>query len=139
MSEVDELEAIRSKKLEEMMERFSKGREPTGGEVISSPVAITDTSFDETIRKHPLVVIDCWAVWCRPCQMIAPVVDAMAKDYAGRIVFGKLNVDENPVISRQYRIMSIPVLLIFKEGVLVDQIIGAMPRAALEPRIRKYL
>jgi len=139
MSEVDELEAIRSKKLEELMKRFSENTESKKEEFISSPVTITDSSFDETIRKHLLVVVDCWAVWCKPCQIIAPVIDAMAKDYAGKIVFGKLNVDENPMISRQYRIMSIPALLIFKNGVLVDKIIGAVPRTSMEPKIRKYL
>ncbi|MHC1564968.1 MAG: thioredoxin [Candidatus Syntropharchaeales archaeon] len=133
MSDEDELEAIKKRKLEEMMRKT----EPE--EIISSPITITDASFEEIIKKHPLVVIDCWAAWCGPCMMIAPTIDAMARDYAGKIVFGKLNVDENPNTSRKYRIMSIPLLLIFKNGVHVDQIIGAVPREMIEQKIRRYL
>ncbi len=136
---MDELEQIRKKKLDEIMKRFSPGAASKTEEVTASPVRITDTNFDETVRKYPLVVIDCWATWCKPCQMIGPIIDAMAKDYAGKIVFGKLNVDENSLSSRRYKIMSIPALLIFKNGQLIDQIIGAMPRNMLEPKIKRYL
>ena len=139
MSEMDELEAIRMRKLEEMAKRFSPSGRSAREEVISATITVTDASLSEIIRKHPLVVVDCWATWCRPCQMIAPVIDEMARDYAGKIVFGKLNVDENPATSRQFRIMSIPALLVFKNGVLVDQIIGAAPRATLESRIKRYI
>ncbi|MHC1569752.1 MAG: thioredoxin [Candidatus Syntropharchaeales archaeon] len=134
MSDEDELEAIKKRKLEEMMRKTAEPEE-----IISSPITITDASFEEIIKKHPLVVIDCWAAWCGPCRMIAPTIDAMARDYAGKIVFGKLNVDENPNTSRKYRIMSIPLLLIFKNGVHVDQIIGAVPREMIEQKIRRYL
>ncbi|MCW7076448.1 MAG: thioredoxin [Candidatus Syntropharchaeales archaeon] len=134
MSDEDELEAIKKRKLEELMRKTAEPEE-----IISSPITITDASFEEIIKKHPLVVIDCWAAWCGPCRMIAPTIDAMARDYAGKIVFGKLNVDENPNTSRKYRIMSIPLLLIFKNGVHVDQIIGAVPREMIEQKIRRYL
>jgi len=134
MSDEDELEAIKKRKLEEMMRKTAEPEE-----IVSSPITITDASFEEIIKKHPLVVIDCWAAWCGPCRMIAPTIDAMARDYAGKIVFGKLNVDENPNTSRKYRIMSIPLLLIFKNGVHVDQIIGAVPREMIEQKIRRYL
>jgi len=130
----DELEEIKRRKLERMMEELTEREE-----VISSPITVTDSSFDGVIAKYPLVVIDCWATWCAPCRMIAPTIDAMAKDYAGRIVFGKLNVDENPIISRRYRIMSIPTLLIFKDGRLVDQIVGAVPREIIEQTLRRYM
>jgi thioredoxin 1 len=71
--------------------------------------------------------------------MVAPIIEEMAIDYVGRILFGKLNVDENPSVATQYRIMSIPTLLVFKHGQLVDQIFGAMPREMLEPRITRFL
>jgi thioredoxin 1 len=71
--------------------------------------------------------------------MIAPVVEEMARDYAGKILFGKLNVDENPDVAMQYQVMSIPTLLVFKNGQLIDRIVGAMPRQTLEPKITKYL
>ncbi|OFV68713.1 MAG: thioredoxin [Candidatus Syntrophoarchaeum caldarius] len=136
MSDADELERIKKRKLEAMMREATEREETT---VISSPIVITDANFNEMIKKYPLIVIDCWAAWCGPCRMISPTIDALAKDYAGRIVFGKLNVDENQVTARNYRIMSIPALLIFKNGVLVDQVIGALPREIIEQKIVKYL
>ncbi|RZB32240.1 MAG: thioredoxin 1 [Candidatus Argoarchaeum ethanivorans] len=123
---MDELEQIRKKKLDEMKKRFSPGTASKTEEATASPVRITDTNFDETVRKYPLVVIDCWATWCKPCQMIGPIIDAMAKDYAGKIVFGKLNVDENPRSSRKYGIMSIPALLVFKNGQLMEHHVPRM-------------
>lgn len=91
------------------------------------------------MKKYPNILIDCWASWCAPCQIIAPVLEDLAKDYAGKIVIGKLNVDENRDTAMKYKIMSIPTMLIFKNGELIDQQIGAMPREELEPIIRKYL
>ena len=102
------------------------------------PVEVTDVTFKEIIQKSSLVVVDCWAPWCGPCQMVTPVVEELARDYAGKILFGKLNVDENQTIATHYQIMSIPTLLVFKKGKLVDRIIGAMPRQMLEPKITRY-
>ena len=103
------------------------------------PIDVTDETFKETIQNNSLVVVDCWATWCAPCHMVAPVIKELAKDYAGKILFGKLNVDENRTIATQYQIMSIPTLLVFKNGKLVDRIIGAMPRHMLEPKITIHL
>ena len=105
----------------------------------SKPVEVTDATFKEIIQNHPLVVVDCWASWCGPCFMIAPIIEEMARDFAGKIVFGKLNVDENRGIPQKYQIMSIPTLLVFKNGTLVDRVIGAMPRQMLEPKITRHL
>ncbi|MGQ9543665.1 MAG: thioredoxin, partial [Candidatus Bathyarchaeia archaeon] len=80
-----------------------------------------------------------WAPWCGPCHMVAPIIEELARDYAGKILFGKLNVDENPKLSMQYEIMSIPTLLVFKNGKLMDRLIGAMPKQTLEPKITQYL
>jgi thioredoxin 1 len=82
-----------------------------------------------------MAVIDVWAPWCGPCRFVSLVVEEIARDYVGKISFGKLNVDQNRGIATQYGIMSIPTLLVFKNGKLVDRIIGAMPRERLEPRI----
>ena len=137
MNEPDlELEKIRQKKMQELMRGMS-GEEKTRWP--DEPINITDETFQETVQKYPLVVIDCWAPWCGPCRMVAPVIEEMANDYAGKIVFGKLIVDENKQTAMKYGIMSIPTLLIFKKGELVDQIAGAMPRQMLEPEITKYL
>ena len=135
-----ELERIKQAKLREMMKRvtsapFLEKRET----FLEKPVEITDATFKETIQKHSLVVVDCWAPWCGPCHMVAPIIEELARDYSEKILFGKLNVDENPEVSTRYGIMSIPTLLVFKNGRLVDRIIGAMPRRMLESRIARYL
>jgi thioredoxin 1 len=133
---MDEIEEIRKRKLREMEKRLAGDKT---GDYPSAPIVVSDSNLDRTLRKYPQVVIDCWAAWCAPCNMIAPVVEELARDYSGRIVFGKLDVDKNPGTARKYRIMSIPALLVFKDGGFVDQIIGAMPRQMLEARIKKLL
>lgn len=139
--EEDELKRIRLKKMRELMRRVYGGgvREKVEKPSINKPIEVTDRNFGEIIRSHPLVVIDCWAPWCPPCRIIAPIIEDLARDYAGKILFGKLNVDENHITPMRYQIMSIPTLLVFKNGRLVDRIIGAMPRRMLEPRITRHL
>lgn len=100
---------------------------------------LTDASFDAAVSGHALLVVDCWAVWCGPCRMVAPVIEELAKDYAGRATFGKLDVDKNPATARRFQIQSIPTILIFKNGRLVNQKLGALPRAMLEPAIAKHV
>ena len=123
---------IGKKKLKEMFER--EHRQQT-----EAPIVVTDTTLPQIIKEHPLVAIDCWAEWCGPCHMIAPIIEELARDYSGKIVFGKLNTDENRMSADKYNIMGIPTLLVFKNGNLVDQVVGAMPRQELEPKITKYL
>ena len=137
MEEDEELEKIRRKKMEELRERAKSVREKKS--TPNKPIELTDAKFKEIIQKHPLVVVDCWAVWCPPCFMIAPIIEELAREYSGRIFFGKLNVDENQKIATQYEIMSIPTLLVFKNGKLVDKIVGAMPKNILEPKITRHL
>ena len=100
---------------------------------------ITESNFDEVVKKYPLLVVDCWAEWCAPCKEVAPVIEELAEDYQGKITFGKLNVDYNPSAVARYQIMSIPTLLIFKNGKLVDQKVGAMPKRVLEPELVQYI
>lgn len=141
MDEQDiELERIREKRLKELIESQQSGdvREK-GQNWPTTPITVTDTTMPQIIRNYPLSVIDCWAPWCGPCQMVAPVVEELAKDYTGKIVFGKLNTDENRTSADKYNIMSIPTLLVFKNGKLVDQVVGAMPKDILEPMITKHL
>jgi thioredoxin 1 len=135
--ENEELERIKRAKLQEMMKGAIQKKQEKPA--LSKPVEVTDATFKETMQNHPLVVVDCWAPWCAPCFMVAPVIEEMARDYAGRILFGKLNVDENREVATQYQIMGIPTLLVFKNGKLVDRIVGAMPRQMLEPKITHYL
>lgn len=109
------------------------------GEYPSSPIKVTDDNFEEVIQRFPLVVVDCWAEWCGPCKMVAPVIAELAEDSQGKVVFGKLDVDENRKIATKYQIMSIPTLLVFKNGEVADQLVGAQPREALEPKITKHI
>jgi thioredoxin 1 len=135
MSELDE---IRQRKMQEMMKVADST--PSGGNGYpDSPVVVTDSDFDETVNKYPLVVVDCWAPWCGPCRMLSPTVDAMAKDYKGKVVFAKLNTDESIETASKFRIMSIPTLLYFKGGKLVDKSVGALPRPMLESQVKKHL
>ena len=138
MVEDKELEKIKLKKLREMLKRRTPDKEQKKT-ALNKPVDLTDETFAETVRSNPLVIVDCWAPWCAPCRMVAPIIEEMAGDYTGRILFGKLNVDESPQVAMQYQIMGIPTLLVFKNGKLVDRIVGAMPRQMLEPKITRYL
>jgi thioredoxin 1 len=109
------------------------------GEYPNGPVKLTDADLDQSVRRFPLVVVDCWAPWCGPCHMVAPVIAELARDYMGKIVFGKLNVDESPTTAMKYGIQSIPAMLVFQRGEMVDLIIGAQPREMLEPQVKRYL
>jgi len=136
----DELERIKRRKLEEMMKRVSQSKETKPSSSKSGkPVELTDSTFTSFVKENSLAVVDFWAPWCGPCRFVSPVIEDIAKDYVGIIAFGKLDVDQNPKIANQYGIVSIPTIMIFKNGERVDQIIGAMPRQRLEPRITVHL
>jgi len=100
---------------------------------------LTDNNFDEAVNNHRLLVVDCWAEWCAPCRMVAPVIEELATDYQGKVTFGKLDVDSNPSVATRYEIASIPTLLIFKNGQLLDQKVGALPKRILEPELAKHI
>jgi len=138
MEEDEELERIRERKLRQMMEKMRE-TEKKGKSALNKPIDVTDATFNEIINGHSLVVVDCWAPWCGPCQIVAPIIEELAGDYAGKILFGKLNVDENPETAMQFQVMGIPTLLVFKNGKLVDRIVGAMPKQVLEQKITRYL
>ncbi len=105
-----------------------------------TPVTVTDATFKEIVLNARLpIVLDCWAPWCGPCQMVGPVPDQLAKEWKGRALIGKLNVDENPRTAGLYRIESIPSLLIFENGKLRDQLIGAVPRREIIEKMRPFL
>ena len=117
-------------------------RESTGASPSATdrPVILTDANFDAIVLNSDVpVLVDFWAQWCGPCHMIAPTVEALAKEFSGRLLVGKLNVDENPRTASRYGIMSIPTLLVFKNGRVVDQIVGALPAPALRQRVMQHV
>jgi thioredoxin 1 len=100
----------------------------------------TSSNFNEVVlQSDKPVLVDFWAEWCGPCRMIGPMVDELSNEYAGKAVIGKLNVDENPDISMNYGVRSIPTLLIFKNGQLVDKIVGAVPKQNIASKIDAQL
>jgi thioredoxin 1 len=139
--EDEELERIKRRKIEEMMRSISTRPEEEKGSMktLGKPLDLTDFTFKKFVEENSVAVVDCWAPWCGPCRFVSPIIEELARDYIGKISFGKLNVDQNKKVATQYGIMSIPTLLVYKKGKLVDQIVGAMPRQMLEPRITKHL
>ncbi|MHC1586520.1 MAG: thioredoxin [Candidatus Hecatellaceae archaeon] len=105
----------------------------------SQPLTLTDENFSEVVSKYPLVLVDFWAPWCGPCRIIAPIIEQLASQYAGKVVFGKLNVDENPESAMKFMVAAIPTLILFKNGAEVERLIGAMPKQAIEAAIQKHL
>ncbi len=103
-------------------------------------VTLTDDNFKKEVLESDIpVLVDFWAEWCGPCQMIAPVIEEIAKEFEGKFKVGKLNVDENKQTAGNYNIMSIPALLIFKDGEVVDEMVGSMPKNEIVNHIKKFI
>jgi thioredoxin 1 len=111
-----------------------------GGSMAGATILkLTDADFDTQLKGQPLVVVDFWAEWCGPCKMIAPVLEELAGEYAGRMAVGKVDVDENRQTAAKFGIRSIPTLLFFKDGSRVDQVIGAHSKATIKAKIEQLL
>jgi thioredoxin 1 len=102
-------------------------------------VTLTDANFREIVSGEQPVLVDFWAPWCGPCRMIAPAIEQLAQEFQGKAVIGKLNVDENPMTAQQFRVMSIPMIMIFKDGQPVEQMVGVQPVQVLRQRLLKHL
>lgn len=131
LSELDELVKELSKKLEEKAKNVINPQDVT--------VTITDSNIDDILSKNNVVFIDCWAPWCAPCHLYEPIFKKIADKYKDKATFGRLNVDENPKTADKYGVMNIPTTLIFVNGKLADQIIGAVEEEMLEDYVRKYI
>lgn len=136
----DELEKIQRRKLEEMMRKKNAPEaKPQAAGIPAGVMNLTDATFSATVGKYPLTVVDFWAPWCGPCRMVSPVVEELSRDYSGRAAFGKVNVDENPVVSSSFGIQSIPTIMFFSKGRAVDAVIGAVPKQVLEARMKPHI
>ena len=133
-SEDEELKNLRAKMLKQLV-----GHKEGKRGVKSEPVHVTDTSFDKTIKENQLAIIDFWASWCGPCRALAPTIQELADEYAGKVFVGKLDVDENPSTAERFQVFSIPTVLIMKDGKEVDRIVGCVPKDYIVNTLKKYL
>jgi len=133
-----DIQSIRERKLVEIMRR-TRAQLQSAEKYEGKPIMLSDATFSSEISKYPLMVVDFWAAWCGPCRMVAPIVEQLAKEYSGRVAFGKLNIDENPLTSGEFQVQSIPTLLIFRDGQPVDGIIGAVPKYQIESKLKAQL
>jgi len=123
--------------------RLGEGRAPLCGRCkarlpVGAPVTVTDATFAAEVEQAPVpVLVDLWAPWCGPCRMIAPVIDELAAELAGRVRFAKVNVDENPRTASRFDVRSIPALLVMKGGREVDRIVGVVPKAEIARRLAR--
>jgi thioredoxin 1 len=125
--EDEELRCIKENKLKELMRLKEKKQEMN-----TKPTPVTDSNFNEMVNKHPLALIDCWAPWCGPCVVISPIVEELAKEYAGKAFFGKLDVDENPKTAGRFQIFGIPTLLIIKNGKKLTELLDWFQKITLK-------
>jgi thioredoxin 1 len=131
MPEDEELEKIRIKKMKEMMKRKNKSK---------GVISLNAYNFEEFIKNANVpVIVDFWAEWCMPCKIMAPVMEELARDYAEKAIFARLNIDENLEVANRYNVMGIPLFIIFKQGRPVETIIGAVGRGPLEEALKKQL
>lgn len=131
----EELVKIREKRMQELRDRFTPGKTPSDAGQI--PVLTVDEhSFARTIENHPALVIDFWAEWCGPCRRVAPVVEELAQELAGKVTFAKCDTDRNQHLAMQFGISAIPCLILFSHGKMADRIIGALPKETIRNKIK---
>jgi thioredoxin 1 len=128
-----EIDKIKKAKIAAMLEQAQKGN------LINKPFTLTDSNFDSEVTKHDLIVVDFWAPWCGPCRMVGPVIEELASEYAGKVAFGKLNVDQNTTIPSRFAVRGIPTMIIFKDGRAVDTLVGAYPKSHIESKFKPYI
>ena len=132
----EELEAIKHKKLAELQKEAATKAMMSS---ITEPIMLTDSNFASEVSKYPIMLVDFWAPWCGPCRMVSPMIEQLSREYSGKVAFGKVNVDENQRIAASFGIQSIPTLMIFKGGRAVDVMVGALPKAQIDMKLKQQL
>lgn len=136
VSSDDEISVLMNKKMKDLQRKFNALIEL---KKINKPIILSDSNFDIEKSKYPLLLVDFWASWCGPCKVVLPIIEQLAQEYTGKVVFAKINVDENPILSKKFGIQSIPTMILFKYGEVIDIIIGALPKGQIESKLRNYL
>lgn len=138
-----ELRNIMERKMNDLVKRNvmnnSSGGSKGSREVLATPIRLTDTNFMDAVNKYSLLVVDFWAAWCGPCRMVSPTIEQLATELAGKVVFGKLNVDENPITANTFGIQSIPTIAIFKNGRNIDGFVGVVSKLQMQNRILSHI
>jgi thioredoxin 1 len=132
----EELEVIKHKKLAELQKEAATKATMSS---ITEPIVLTDSNFASEVSKYPIMLVDFWAPWCGPCRMVSPMIEQLSREYSGKVAFGKVNVDENQRIAASFDIQSIPTLMIFKGGKTIDVMVGALPKAKIEMKLKQQL
>jgi thioredoxin 1 len=138
LSEDKEISRIKKAKITEMLQRAQTQTNPVE-KPLDKPIILTDSNFQSEVAKHKLILVDFWAPWCGPCRMVGPLVEELAAEYAGKVTFGKLNVDDNTMVSSSFGVRSIPTLMVFKDGKAVDTLVGACPKSHIESKFKPYI
>ena len=134
MAEGNELDQIRLRKIQAMLDQTTNSEQAN-----NQPMTVTDDTFHKAIQAHDLLVVDFWAPWCGPCRMVGPIIEELSAEYAGKVAFGKMNVDENQMVPSSFGVMSIPTIIIFNNGKEVERLVGAYPKMHIEAMIKRYL
>ena len=126
----EEIDRIKKAKILAMLERAQREK------FTNKPIILTDGNFSSEIAKHKIIVVDLWAPWCGPCRMIGPIIEELASEYAGKVTFGKLNVDDNMIVPSTYGVRGVPTLIVFKDGEAVNSLVGACSKSRIESLFR---
>lgn len=127
----EELAKIRERKLQELRDRFDPAKRMTAMAGNAPVLRVEERTFSQMLKDHPALVIDFWAEWCGPCRRVAPVIEELAQEFAGKVTFAKCDTDQNQHLAMQFGISAIPCIILFSNGRMVDRIIGALPKETI--------